>query len=113
MNTNSSVEVFLGNPIVEQSEQQMLARLQGDLNRLGVNARVLANVSLGGGLSQVDFVILTEQRVTLIEQKTYSGPVVAGPENGPWKVQVGEATVLERGNGFSQAPVRTATVLPS
>jgi Nuclease-related domain len=103
MNTNSSVEVFLGNPIVEQSEQHMLARLQGDLNRLGIDARGLANVSLGGGLSQVDFVILTEQRVTLVEQKTYSGPVVAGPENGPWEVQVGEATVLERGNGFSQA----------
>jgi hypothetical protein len=103
MNTVNSVEVFLGDTITESSERHLLARLEDDLNRLGVRAQIFANVSFGGGLSQVDFVVVTDHRVVLVEQKTYKGPIVAGPENGPWKVKVGEAEIDDRGNAFRQA----------
>src|SRR4051812_30834044 len=93
MSTHSTVEVFLGNPIEVQSEQDFLARLQRDLSRSEVSARVLANLHLGRQSRQIDFVVITDQRVMQVELKAFAGPIVSAPANGDWTIRVGAATV--------------------
>jgi hypothetical protein len=87
MNTDTAVKVFLGNPITIASEIQFLARLRHDLLRLGVSARILANLQAGREDRQIDFVVITEGRVVQIEEKTFPGRIVEGPTNGPWSLQ--------------------------
>lgn len=89
MNTNTRVEVYLGNPITVASEARFLARLRRDLVRLGVSARILANLHLGADDRQVDFVVITVDHVVQIELKVFPGPIVSGPKNGRWTVRVG------------------------
>jgi|GEM_PF-6803347 len=107
MTTNSSVEVFLGNPIEISSEQQFLARMQSDMRRQGVACRILGNLHLGRTARQVDFVVVTEHRTVLVELKTFPGPVVAAPKNGDWQVRVGAEDVREYGNPAWQAQQAT------
>jgi hypothetical protein len=103
MNTHTAVEVFLGKHIDVPSEQQFLARLQRDLQKLKVSARILANLQVGRlGDRQVDFVIVTDWRTAVIELKTYAGPIISGPRNGPWTFQVGAGTIKERRNPLEQ-----------
>ncbi len=103
MNTRTVVEVFLGKPIEVSSEHQFLARLQRDLQALGVSARILANLQVGrDGDRQVDFVV-TAQRTMVVELKTYPGPIVSGPRNGSWRVSVGAGAVGDRRNPLEQA----------
>jgi hypothetical protein len=104
MNTRTAVEVFLGKPIEVPSEHQFLARLQRDLHALGVSARILANLQVGrDGDRQVDFVVTTAQRTTVVELKTYPGPIMNGPRNGPWRVGVGAGVMEDRRNPLEQA----------
>jgi hypothetical protein len=103
MSTTTVVEVFLGNPLTVGSEEQFLARLRDDLARAGIFARILANLAVGRSGSQNDFFILTDWRHVRVELKTFSGPIVDGPQNGPWTVRVGETDVVERGNPIHQA----------
>src|SRR4051812_28775235 len=103
MSTHTSVEVFLGNPITIQSERQFLARVCRDLNARGVPARILANLQVGKNDRQIDFVIDTPYRTVQLDEKTFSGRIVEGPKNGPWKVLVGATEVRERGNPLRQA----------
>lgn len=104
MNKHAAVEVFLGKPIEVPSERQFLARLQRDLQALGVSARILANLQVGRhGDRQVDYVVITAHRSIVVELKTYSGPIVSGPRNGPWRVKVGAGTVEDRRNPLEQA----------
>ncbi|MGH2745356.1 MAG: NERD domain-containing protein, partial [Gammaproteobacteria bacterium] len=103
MNTHTTVEVSLGHSITVASENQFLARLRRDLLKRGLSARILANLHVGRDARQVDFVVITEYRVVQIEQKTFPGPIVDGPKNGPWKVRVGANDVRERGNPLLQA----------
>ena len=104
MNRNTAVEVFLGKPIEIPSERQFLARLQRDLQELGVSARILANLQVGrDGDRQIDFVVITDQRTMVVEVKTFSGSIMSGPRNGPWAVMVGAGTVRDRRNPLEQA----------
>ena len=103
MSTDTAVEVYLGNPIDVASERQFLERLRHDLLKAGVSARILANFHVGTTDRQIDFVVVVDHRVVHIEEKTFPGPIIAGPKNGPWRVQVGEADVQERGNPVRQA----------
>jgi hypothetical protein len=103
MSTYTTVEVFLGHSITVASENQFLARLRHDLSKRGVSARILANLHVGRDALQVDFVVITERRVVQIEEKTFRGPIIDGPKNGPWKVRVGANDVRERGNPLRQA----------
>jgi hypothetical protein len=103
VSTHNTVEVFLGKHIEVPSERRFLARLQRDLQKLGVCARILANLQIGRlGDRQVDFVVITGHRTMVVELKTYPGRIVCGPRNGPWTVRVGEARVEERGNPLAQ-----------
>lgn len=103
MNTHRSVEVYLGNTITVPSEQAFLARLRKDLQRDGVAARILANVLVGRDGRQLDFLIITDQRAVHTELKTFPGPILDAPRNGPWSVRVGVADVREHGNPARQA----------
>lgn len=104
MNKHTAVEVFLGKPIEVASERRFLARLQQDLQALGVSARILANMQVGrNGDRQIDFVLITGHRTMVIELKTLSGPIVGGPRNGPWTVMVGAGKVEDRRNPLDQA----------
>lgn len=89
MSTNTRVEAYLGNPITVASEARFLARLRHDLIKHGVSARILANLHLGADDRQVDFVIITADHVIHVELKVFPGPIVSGPKNGRWTVQVG------------------------
>jgi hypothetical protein len=80
-----------------------LARLQRDLQALGVPGRILANLQVGRlGDRQIDFVVITEYRAAVIELKTYPGRIMRGPHNGPWTIQVGTGSVREQGNPLKQ-----------
>jgi len=104
MNTRTVVEVFLGKPIEVPSERQFLARLERDLQALGVSARILANLQVGrNGDRQIDFVVISSQRTMVVELKTFPGPIVSGPRNGSWQVSVGAGAVEDRRNPLEQA----------
>jgi hypothetical protein len=103
MNNQTSVEVFLGNPITVASEQQFLARVRRDLLVRGISARILANLLVGKDCRQLDFLIVTAHRVAQVELKKIHGRVVAGPKNGPWRVQIGARIVRELDNPPRQA----------
>jgi hypothetical protein len=89
MSTHTHVEVYLGNPITVASEARFLDRLRHDLVKLGVSARILANLHLGAEDRQVDFVVITADHVVQVELKVFPGPIVSGPKNGRWTVRVG------------------------
>lgn len=104
MKKRTVVEVFLGKPIDVHSERNFLARLQRDLRKLGLSARILANLQVGrDGDRQVDFVVITAQRTIVVELKTFSGPVLSGPRNGRWRVSVGAGESDHRRNPLDQA----------
>jgi hypothetical protein len=104
MKKRTVVEVLLGKPIDVHSERNFLARLQRDLRRLGLSARILANLQVGrDGDRQVDFVVITAQRTIVVELKTFSGPVLSGPRNGRWRVSVGAGESDHRRNPLDQA----------
>lgn len=113
MSTQNTVEVFLGNPIEVQSEQDFLARLQRDLTQSGVFARVLGNLQLGRRARQIDFIVITDQRVVQVELKTFSGPIVSAPANGDWTIRVGASSVKPVGNPAAQARGATFAVSDS
>ncbi len=89
MNINPHVEVYLGNQITVASEARFLSRLRRDLVKLGVSARILANLHLGADDLQLDFVVITDNHVAQVELKMFPGPIVSGPKNGRWTVRVG------------------------
>jgi hypothetical protein len=103
MNTKTTVEVYLGNPITVASEERFVARLRHDLLARDVSARILANVHLGRDDRQIDFVVITGHRVIQVEEKTFPGPIVHAPRNGPWKFELGESEVREHKNPVQQA----------
>jgi hypothetical protein len=103
MSINTTVEVYLGNPIHVASEREFLARLQQDLLAQGVSARIFANFRAGRSERQIDFVVITDRRVVQLDEKVFPGPVIDGPPNGPWTVRVGPNTIEEWRNPLAQA----------
>ncbi|HEY2536101.1 MAG TPA: nuclease-related domain-containing protein [Solirubrobacteraceae bacterium] len=82
MSTNTTVEVYLGNPIHVASEREFLARLRRDLVHAGVSARVFANFRAGRLERQIDFIVITNRRVVQLDEKVFPGPIVDGSPNG-------------------------------
>jgi hypothetical protein len=103
MSINTTVEVYLGNPIPVASERKFLVRLRHDLLRLGVSARIFANFRAGPAERQIDFVVVTDRRVVQLDEKVFPGPIIDGPSNGPWTVRVGPNKVEEWRNPLAQA----------
>ena len=107
MSENSSVEIFLGNPIEVPSEQRFLGSLRRDMRSRGEPCRIYGNLHVGRFANQVDFLLVTEHRTVLVELKTFPGPIVAAPKNGDWQVRVGAEDVRAAGNPAWQAQQAT------
>lgn len=99
VNKTTQVEVFLGEPIVHDSERAFLARLHADLVRRGCSARIHANFLTRSSQRQVDFLVVTKHRLVHAELKTVdqSLPLIGGI-NGPWSQELpgGRQRSLER-----------------
>jgi hypothetical protein len=99
----NKTDVFLSDPLVDQTEQKFLARLRRDLERRGIRARVLANLVVGRRCLQLDFVIITPARVVTCELKGQRQPLIA-TVNGPWRRALPNGRHIKLpGNAYRQA----------
>ena len=83
---NTTIQLFVGDPIGVSSEQELISRLRIDLQNLGVPATLYANFfPVARGSSQVDLLMCTAHRTAHVEIKGFSPdyPVRARP-NGLW-----------------------------
>jgi hypothetical protein len=105
------VQVFVGNPIDEPSEQAFLARLRRDLEERANVARICANFVAGRHHRQIDFLIVAEKRTVHCELKTFRAPVIGGP-NGRWReiLPDGNERDLDAQNPYRQAQEGTYAV---
>ena len=84
----SNIEVFLGNPIEYDSERMFLNQLRQDLGSMGTEATILANFNAQGnnGHRQIDFLVLTPERLAMVELKSLrQDSLIEGGVNGPWR----------------------------
>ena len=77
----STIALYIGAPIEEESERVVLRALLAILEERAVPATVFANLHIGG--RQLDFVIGTDQLTLVIEAKGASYPL-RGSYNGDW-----------------------------
>jgi hypothetical protein len=82
--TNKHTEVFLGHPPSDPTEKKFLRQLSRDLDQRGVDALILANIEVGPGHRQLDFLIVTAVRTLQCELKGLRLPVI-GSANGLWR----------------------------
>jgi hypothetical protein len=104
--SSNVIQVFLGDPVGNASERQVLARLRADLTRRSIGAQLFANfVAPGNGQRQVDLLAVTAHRVVHAELKQLdiASPLIARA-NGPWSQRLpgGEERRLDR-NFYRQA----------
>lgn len=100
----NTVEVFWGEEPRVESEKKFLRQLIADLNREGVSALILANFFTGSSSRQVDFLVITDNRVCHVELKGYR-EAIFGTTNGPWSSRRsdGALVVIDRQNPYTQA----------
>lgn len=79
---SSTITLYMGAPIEEESERVVLRTLLTILKERNVPAAVFANLHIGG--RQLDFVIGTDQLTLVIEAKTTAYPL-RGRYNGEWE----------------------------
>jgi len=102
--TSTQITVYLGAPVEHASEERFLASLRRDLERRGLAATIFANLIVGRGARQIDFVVLTEQRLTLIELKSLNPQLLLeGGPNGQWIQHLGHGEKRRIGNPYRQA----------
>lgn len=77
----STITLYIGAPIEEESERVVLRTLLAILEERAVPAVVFANLHIGG--RQLDFVVGTDQLTLVIEAKGASHPL-RGRYNGDW-----------------------------
>ena len=94
------MEIYIGAPIQYESERSTLKQIERLLSDDQRSAIVFANVSIAS--RQIDFVLVLDGLVLVIEAKGYSRPVRGG-ENGPWQVQVAAGDWKEIPNLHDQA----------
>jgi len=79
----SSVEIYLGHEIDIRSEEAFLSKLSRDLENAGIDALIFGNFYASG--SQLDFLVITDRFVCLVELKQYNNAIIGGV-NGPWRI---------------------------
>lgn len=101
------VDVFLGDLIEDDSEWHVLNRLRDDLTVRGIHARIFANFFTNRRRyqRQVDLLVVTAYRVTVIELKNYNPAFpLNGGLNGPWTQALPDGRVRQLdGNPIRQA----------
>jgi hypothetical protein len=104
---STDISIYLGGTIEFPWEEQFLTSLRRDLKQRGMGALILANFNVrgGSGQRQIDFWVLTDDRLAHIELKTLSQSApVTGHLNGPWLRDLGGGNVHEIDpNPFQQA----------
>lgn len=96
----TSVEIFVGSPIEQGSEQQFLKELVSWLNKEDHDAVVLANLHLAG--RQIDFVVAFGSSASVVEIKS-SYHSVRGGINGEWERLTASGEWRPYTNGYTQA----------
>ena len=97
-----TIDVYLSEPIQEQSENDFLNRIKSAFREEGRNAIILGNFSV---LSrQVDFFLITENCACHVELKTSRYPISWG-ENGSWSQHLPDGSLKDMGspNPYRQA----------
>ena len=104
--TNTTVRLFVGDPIEEPSEKAFISRLRVDLERLGLRATLYANFFPAANKPrQVDVLVQTGNRTMHVEIKSLRPDYpVRASLNGPWVQLLPDGTerALES-NGGRQA----------
>ena len=94
------MEIYIGAPIQHGSERSVLREIERLLSDDQRSAIIFANISIAS--RQIDFILVLDDLVLVIEAKGYRRPVRGG-ENGPWQVQVAAGDWKEIPNLYDQA----------
>ncbi|MDF0676341.1 MAG: NERD domain-containing protein [Nitrospira sp.] len=79
----TSIDVYIGSPLEQQSERSFLNHICDDLRQANCAAIILANFTPPTRPRQIDFFVVTERCAALIELKAFNQPV-EGEINGEW-----------------------------
>lgn len=96
----ANVEVYVGAPIQHESERLALEESLRLLVSTKRSAVLVANADFGG--RQVDLVLATENRLVVIEVKSFAR-AVSGRENGHWKMATASGGWKDIRNPYLQA----------
>jgi energy-coupling factor transporter ATP-binding protein EcfA2 len=110
----ASIRIFRGDPVVNSAEIACARRLRRDLEAAGIDAVLLANVSLGPKRRQIDLIVATAATAIVVEIKSYISRVRGGV-NGPWAIEQDDGTrrELDGLNPYQQALENRFTVTDS
>ena len=78
----NKIQYFIGEPIVYDSEIEVLAKLTEILNKEKIDGIFFCNVNING--TQIDVALVTEKNILVIEAKKYNVPI-RGDTNGMWE----------------------------
>src|SRR6516162_10337226 len=97
-------QIYTSGP-VSGSEAAALKTLSEKLVQRGGSFLIFSNVTING--RQIDFIVVTEQRVAHLELKHFLGPIEAG-ESGPWFTLSAKGTQIARIPSEGQNPLEQA-----
>jgi len=108
---SASLQIFHGDRVTNPAEIACARQLKRDLEAEGVEAVLLANVTLGPRRRQIDLIVATPATAVVVEIKAYVHPVHGGV-NGPWSVEQdnGSKRELDGSNPYQQALENRFTV---
>ena len=112
--SSASIKIFHGDRVTNPAEIACARKLKRDLEAEGVEAVLLANVTLGPRRRQIDLIVATATAAVVVEIKAYVHPVHGGV-NGPWSVEQNNGGRRELGgtNPYQQALENRFTVTDS
>jgi energy-coupling factor transporter ATP-binding protein EcfA2 len=110
-NRVTSIRLFRGAPVTDPAEIACARRLRRDLSAAGINAILLANVTLGPKRRQIDLIVATAATAIVVEIKAYIHSVRGGV-NGRWSIAQddGSRRALDGANPYQQALENRFTV---
>ncbi len=95
-----TIDVYLGGPIQEQSENAFLNRIKAAFREEGRNAIIFGNFFVKS--RQIDFFLITEDCACHVELKAFNYPI-SGGTNGFWLQHFPDRSPKEIGNPYQQA----------
>ncbi len=100
----SMMPIFQGDPITNAAEAACVRSLKRDLSEAGIDAVILANLTIGPKRRQIDLIVATEATAIVVEVKGYIH-AVHGAVDGPWALELddGSRRELDATNPYRQA----------
>lgn len=107
----ASTRLFRGAPVTNSAEAACIRRIRNDLDAAGIEAILLANVTLGPKRRQIDLIVATADTAVVTEIKGYTHPVRGGV-NGHWLIAQddGSQRPMDGANPYQQALENRFTV---